>query len=299
MSRKTDADSGSLELLLDTICNTFGGVIFIAILVIVLLQMSSKKQPTLPDTPAKSQLIRSDAEFDRLRAELEITEQLAARQQKAPDMSQDRELVEQILRLKTAAEKLDALTKRRDELIATAAKQQIEINDIVTRAEEAAKELAAAETRHAVAAEALAKEKAARSQTAKLPRLRETRKVEMPMFLRNGRLHSYQVRGAGGKFGFNAAECVQRDAGKLVVPRAGSGAIVDDANRPLLEQRLKQFDPQAHFLAVFVWPESFETFAMLRECFVRAGFEYRLFPVPASQDGVSTSSDPASADFVM
>src|SRR6187549_2668869 len=37
MRRRPPADS-SLELLLDTICNTFGGVLFLAILVCILLQ---------------------------------------------------------------------------------------------------------------------------------------------------------------------------------------------------------------------------------------------------------------------
>src|SRR4051812_32574075 len=37
MKRRRPADS-SLELLLDTICNTFGGVLFLAILVCILLQ---------------------------------------------------------------------------------------------------------------------------------------------------------------------------------------------------------------------------------------------------------------------
>ena len=41
MSRKPNDDDGSLELLLDTICNTFGGVLFISILVILLLNLSS------------------------------------------------------------------------------------------------------------------------------------------------------------------------------------------------------------------------------------------------------------------
>ena len=41
MSRKSSASSDSLDLLLDTICNTFGGVLFIAMLVIILLNISA------------------------------------------------------------------------------------------------------------------------------------------------------------------------------------------------------------------------------------------------------------------
>lgn len=44
--RTTSADS--LELLLDTICNTFGGVLFIAILVVILLRMTGESEEETP-----------------------------------------------------------------------------------------------------------------------------------------------------------------------------------------------------------------------------------------------------------
>ena len=44
MSRhKADLDESSLELLLDTICNTFGGVLFISILVVIMVNLSTKE----------------------------------------------------------------------------------------------------------------------------------------------------------------------------------------------------------------------------------------------------------------
>ena len=44
MNRKQVQSEGSLDLLLDTICNTFGGVVFIALLVVLLLRLSPIKQ---------------------------------------------------------------------------------------------------------------------------------------------------------------------------------------------------------------------------------------------------------------
>ena len=54
MSRRRKNDTGSLDLLLDTICNTFGGILLIALLVIVLLNTTSKTK-AVGDTE-KSQL---------------------------------------------------------------------------------------------------------------------------------------------------------------------------------------------------------------------------------------------------
>ena len=45
MSRRRSRKQDSLELLLDTICNTFGGVLFIAILVVMLLQQTGRGSP--------------------------------------------------------------------------------------------------------------------------------------------------------------------------------------------------------------------------------------------------------------
>ena len=55
MSRRRLQASDSLELLLDTLCNTFGGVLFIAILVVVLLQMSGNGAASKPREPINSQ----------------------------------------------------------------------------------------------------------------------------------------------------------------------------------------------------------------------------------------------------
>lgn len=48
MSKQGSPTSDSLELLLDTICNTFGGVVFIALLIVVMLRLSPTKEISAP-----------------------------------------------------------------------------------------------------------------------------------------------------------------------------------------------------------------------------------------------------------
>lgn len=63
MRRRVDGDSGgSLELLLDTMCNAFGGVMFIAMLVAILSQFVEFPSPD----PWKETLKKLRAERDRL-----------------------------------------------------------------------------------------------------------------------------------------------------------------------------------------------------------------------------------------
>ena len=76
MSRRRASRQDSLELLLDTICNTFGGVLFIAILVVLLLQQTGGS----PDVP--SSVVASPVELQSLVIRMEaVAADLTRRQQ--------------------------------------------------------------------------------------------------------------------------------------------------------------------------------------------------------------------------
>ena len=65
-----DEENSSLELLLDTMCNTFGGVMFIAISLVVIISMTSAVKDQTDDTAAKS-VEELQMQLERLRIELE------------------------------------------------------------------------------------------------------------------------------------------------------------------------------------------------------------------------------------
>ena len=57
MSRKRpdESNSASLDLLLDTICNTFGGVLFVSMLVVILLNMSAAEVSDEPPSASAAE----------------------------------------------------------------------------------------------------------------------------------------------------------------------------------------------------------------------------------------------------
>ena len=69
--QRTETNS-SLDLLLDTICNTFGGIIFLAILVAVLLQFSGA-------APFETPATTSDESVRALETEIAALERSIAR----------------------------------------------------------------------------------------------------------------------------------------------------------------------------------------------------------------------------
>ena len=61
--RKINADD-SMELLLDTICNIFGGIIFMAILVVIQTQISAGKVKRMTEIQSEQQLEASQLQFE-------------------------------------------------------------------------------------------------------------------------------------------------------------------------------------------------------------------------------------------
>ena len=80
MSRRRAVKQDSLELLLDTICNTFGGVLFIAIMVVMLLQNAGQGPETVVPAPSPEELEARTEQLATLSAEVLRQQQIQASQ---------------------------------------------------------------------------------------------------------------------------------------------------------------------------------------------------------------------------
>jgi hypothetical protein len=72
--RQRDTTSDSLELLLDTICNVFGGIILMAILVVILTQTSASQIPTASAEDLERALEGRKVAFECLRLEARVND---------------------------------------------------------------------------------------------------------------------------------------------------------------------------------------------------------------------------------
>ncbi len=69
--RSLMSDTSSLELLLDTICNTFGGIVFVSLLVVILVNMSSRETADTPPEPVtQAEMLKKQTELESLRQDL-------------------------------------------------------------------------------------------------------------------------------------------------------------------------------------------------------------------------------------
>jgi replicative DNA helicase len=281
MSRRSD-DIGSLELLLDTICNTFGGVLFISILVIVLLNMTSTQASLEPPTKeAQAALNQTTRRLELNRGEIERLHRALEEYKKIEKLIDEPALREMLAQHEALSKKKETLQTLRDMNLEKLGKTQEEINKIAQDLSDLQKALRLAQEKHAQLKRALEVETAARMQTVELPQPRATTKIQVPIFLRDGRMTCLFKKDPQGGLTLNLDDCAQSQGPggeNFVEPKPSAGFVINTqgGTQDTLRRQLTAFDHEKHFLAIFVWPDSFPQFTELRNRIVADKFEYSL-----------------------
>lgn len=292
MARSRESVEGSLELLLDTITNTFGSVLFITMLVAILLRMSGRvtgeQEPVSKTAQARAEarVAESSAEIDRLKTALdalpasdpvltqiesdvtavvsETARVLAEDAAIAKEMVVDQERVAEIEQRAAEAEKLLSQLE-------PAAKEQA---DRRQKAEEKAAELAriAVELDRPVDPDRIV-------QTATLPELSATKKKQFGLFIKYGRVYVMHVWDANGeRLHPNTDDFViaaRPDGTQSAKARPDAGQIADAATiRKSLSEILKRFPADRWVVAVVVNDDSFAQFQTVKTALVDLGYQY-------------------------
>lgn len=277
MSRRFKAQSESLDLLLDTICNAFGGIIFIACLITLLVrETDTGPNPALEE--ARSGIVARA--LDTAKAELERLKFLIASQEekKGPSEGMAEEVEKRrivVTDLRTEAEKVSRelpkdttgalqemiahsqpLRKNFEEMELVVAKQETHLKDL--------REQLAATERGRTAA--LHKSK----QNVRLPLEKGSSKKQFSVILKYHRV--YHVRDTAGLK--NTTDI--NFEGDEIRPRDGKGAILPKDRATLLAQ-LSAIHRDQEFVVVVIYPDSHDIW---RDYFqlvhVEAGLEYGL-----------------------
>lgn len=286
-ARKQQADS--LELLLDTICNTFGGVVFIAILVVILLQAAGDQHPTEEKVETEvsaeeladltHRLTAVTTALDSLRAAQESQDALMARL--APEESQS------LVRSRNESrEDRHELEVAREQLIATIAERQTTIQVVKSELSAINTEQQAAKSRLSELQEQINRERDARREDIRLPVVHSNARLRrLGVILRYGRLyvwHRYDKR--GNRLGLNTDEFVileENESGYITTPKPNAGIpLMENAEtRRRILQRLSHFPSGQTAVEVVVRPDSYTHFQHFRDILREKGYDYRLMPM--------------------
>jgi len=293
MSRARKEEESSLELLLDAICNTFGGVLFLAILVAVLLSMRPNKSQQQEESPGVPEETWHDlqARLQQAQNEYEALRVAVAEQDRLTQQFAEPQIVRQL-------EQLHQLRQQHEQLQAERARQLEEIAASEARRGKVLKELAELDAELAQRAQELERIRAKledeieqRTQTAELPYLRSATTRSLALVVRYDRLYVlHRYSNFGERAGLNADEFVILEDDSSLIratpkPYAGRPLATFEASQQAVAELKERFPPTRYHFDIAIWTDSFDCFQNLKRASVDAGYRYRLMPA-VDGDGI-------------
>lgn len=299
MKRRAAPQSDSLEMLLDTMCNTFGGIILIALLIALLTNESRV-------TEAESRRLTENSESLQRRTEQAQRELQQARkmqaelQQRVTDLAQVKllQIIEERERLRgelsaiseaiqTGDQELRAgdanaqtrMLEKFRQLEEQSRKSEQEMLDLRSRGENLQGQ--ATELRRGLQNESnrLAQVRAAHTQRLRLPREHTTGRAHFYAILRHGKLYPL--------YNFFSGEPVKNTQSLRWVPDGGDAVriepIPEAGMKPTTEPAavdtfFRQLPADRVYVVFEVYADSFAEFAAAKAAAIRHGLEYSWEP---------------------
>ncbi len=305
MSRRRPEEDSSLELLLDTICNAFGGILFLTILVAVLLRLvgpATSQEPVSDEAhqnivSLEETLLEQQSRLETLTATVAEHERTSDRLADKARIKAEREgqVADQIIsRIAGLRHESDQLNVQRTSQMAKNAGLQKELERNRSKVRQLDQALAAAEVELSKQASTLKEEKAARTKAAKLPSPRAADTRGLTLVVRyNEVFQPYTYDDLLFTEEVNLQEFVvteESNSGLSISPRIGTGITLLDqaALKKGLVDKLDGKSPHIHHVSIAIWDDSYQDFANLKDALIEMGFKYRLIPCNAESKVIKT-----------
>lgn len=275
-------DNDALDLLLDTVSNVFGGVMFLTLLaaLLVISRGATNAEPPPEPTPE----IPEDVPIldDRIvQMELEQTRSAVATQQRIlknlPSQPGDLEKIEQLASLQeTLSDSRAELQRKREELLKT---QNAKAEQEEQQAEQASKQRELAEQVAQKREELKQSEKVGKRTIAFRP-LEASSRGEAILVLRYGRIYVFQ--NSPQSRSYNEADFFKSGSvgsGISITPKPHRGIPATQEGAQQIASRLRRsFPAHQYHVTIAVWNDSFGQFNMLSDALKAAGYRYRTIP---------------------
>jgi len=294
----------SLDLLLDTLCNAFGGIILITLL-IALMSQEANNAPAVP-TSFKTQWLLEQQEISRMENDLIIEESIGESLKdkiKGEDLNEAAESIREKQRLvrqkQTIAENLDRL---REELASMPANStnlavdlQNELESLTALNEENSKlksdlqdRMKDMDAKLSDVNNGIISSKSERTQTLRLPKEKgKSKKEYIWVVVKHGRVYPLNYPNldeifTGVKVGLSAMK---------FIPRPGRGLDVSSNHAGTISY-LRKINTRNEYLAFVVSAndQCFRTFNKVKQLATSMGIGYTWEPKPVNEDLILTSS---------
>lgn len=286
MSRKRRGDMGdndSLDLLLDTVSNVFGGVMFLTLLAALLVisrgatAIEEVTPPEVPDVDPDVPIVD-----DRVvQMELQQTRSAVATQEKIlktlPVQPGDLEKFEQVKSLESA------LRTAKENILKTSVElEQTQKKQANLQTEQADKEKDRQAKAQALAAkqEELAQAEKVGKRTIAFRPLKQSITGEAILVLRYNRVYVFQTSPQNRSY--NEADFFRignEGSAIMITPKPHRGVLVTQSSAKEVAQKLRRnFPSHQYHITVAVWDDSFGQFNMLCDALKSMGYRYRTIP---------------------
>lgn len=286
--KRNQIDSSSLDLFLDTICNAFGGIMFLALVVAIQITLrggDSSQTVTEPqfDTSPPTPSLQS---LQLARTQLEQAIAIQQDRIQATSDPEIRDLQMQISNLEQVSSEenekngsmkhmLDTFSARREEF-------ELRRKDLDQQLMNAKVKLRNTEK----AIEAAVESKATKLE---LPRVRSSNKIAIFFAMRYGKL--YLVLDPENRDEFAQHVMIKPvDQALLVTVKPSAGWRLSKREDQLeLIHRLAKVEPSTYIVSVAVWPDSYGEFKKFRQLLIERNYDYGLLPFSRDDEMVITT----------
>lgn len=278
--KRESAVADSFDLFLDTICNAFGGVVFLAILIAILIQtraivsdpLHSDESPVTPQQVRElfEQLESSQSDYAAIQVSLKL---LPPASESPQDLDHQTNLAKRTAmeeQVQLAMQKLTGDTKAFGKQLEKNAEAQ-QTNRQIPITLETTKESFLSKT------DAFDSLIGDRQATYRVPRERSTGSASALVLLRRSRFFVAKTPDQGSKQ-FNDSQVTTGSTvggGITITPKNGSGWDLADSEVLSLVQSARS---RRYAITVAVWPDSYGDFEVLKKLLVENQVPYQLWP---------------------
>jgi hypothetical protein len=283
----------SLELLLDTMCNTFGGIILIALLVALLARdvdsppgknatgaapiASADRQQDLQTARKYIQALRKQLDTALLSEQTSLARALDQARQKLASIQHEK--LQQEIQARAAASPDAAATLARD-LDAQSERLQNELSSASNKLTSAAQTLTNAKVQLTALQQQLASAQQERTRSLRMPREHSVTKDQFYFILKYNQIYPVHLPG-DAQFIRNTTGIDWTSKGpdsEAVLPIRGKGLdLVQD--KGFIESILNRLDRDRYYIGFQVFNDSFSPFDGLKQIVVANGFDYGINPL--------------------
>ena len=293
-NRRVKSSDDSLELLLDTICNTFGGIIFMALLVSVLSGQASNEVALASVEKGKQ------AELERLSVELSeelqnleqlrTANNLISRISQSIDNPKLKKLLIQKENLQNAIMRLDnQLSKEIIELSKDQSEVNIRSNELTRKQkmlENSKNELSQLELE-------LQQTEKNNARVFGFPIVQLTEKKQFSIAIKNNRICFFERFTSNG-LEDDPDQVTKTGNGFLgfkFIPRFENGINFNSNSISVIKKIIDKFDPDRFHATIFVWDDSIEAFQKVTELLLLKEIKYEVL-VMTENDVISSGNIP-------